>query len=400
MTRFILKLFVKDADGVLTATKRQRYGKVASCTGIVTNLLLFLMKVAVGLFFNSIAIVADAVNNLSDSSSSLITLVGFKISSKPADDKHPYGHARSEYISGFIVSIVIIFLGLQLLLTSVEKIWNPEPVQFSWLSVAVLSISILLKLWQGHFYKTVAKKIDSSALTATATDSINDVITTGAVLLSLFVTQFSGWQIDAYMGLLVAGFIIYSGIRSIIETLNPLLGAAPDEDLVCEIGDKIKSYDGVIGYHDLVVHNYGPDRCFASVHVEVPNTDDMMESHDLIDNIEREFVQKLNIHLVIHMDPVVVDDALTNELRAVVTEIVKEIDPGLSMHDFRFVAGSTHSNLIFDVAVPPSYKMCDDELRECIDKKAKELNQNYYTVITIDRSYISTTETADDVKKK
>ena len=400
MTRFLLKLFVKDADGVLTATKRQRYGKVASCIGIVTNLLLFLMKVTAGLLFNSIAIVADAINNLSDSSSSLITLIGFKMSSKPADDKHPYGHARSEYISGFIVSIVIVFLGLQLLLTSVEKIWNPEPVQFSWLSVAILSVSILLKFWQGRFYKTVSKKIGSSALEATATDSINDVITTGAVLLSLFVAHFSGWQIDAYMGVLVAGFIIYSGVRSIIETLTPLLGAAPDEGLVCEIGEKIKSYDGVIGYHDLVVHNYGPDRCFASVHVEVPNTDDMMESHDLIDNIEREFVQKLNIHLVIHMDPVVVDDALTNELRAVVTEIVKETDPSLSMHDFRFVAGATHSNLIFDVAVPPSYKMCDDELRECIDKKVKELNQNYYTVITIDRSYISTTETADDVKKK
>ncbi len=394
MTRLLLKLFVKEQSGPLTAEKRQRYGKVASSTGIVTNLLLFIMKVTVGLLFNSIAIVADAVNNLSDSSSSLITLIGFKMSSKPADVKHPYGHARSEYISGFIVSIVIVFLGLQLLLTSAEKIWSPDPVQFSWLSVIILTISILLKLWQGHFYRIIAKTIDSSALEATATDSMNDVVTTGAVLLSLFVAYFTGWQIDAHMGVLVAGFIIYSGIRSIIETLNPLLGAAPDEDLVCEIGDKIKSYEGVIGYHDLVVHNYGPDRCFASVHVEVPNTDDIMESHDLIDNIERDFIQELSIHLVIHLDPVVVDDALTNELRAVVAEIVKEIDSCLSMHDFRFVAGPTHSNLIFDVAVPPAYRLNDNELRESIDRKVKELNKNYYTVITIDRSYISTTETA------
>lgn len=398
MTRLILKLFVKDDSAAPTAAVRQCYGKVASWTGIVTNALLFLMKITVGLLFHSIAIIADAVNNLSDSSSSLITLIGFKVAGKPADDKHPYGHARSEYICGFIVSIIILFLGFQLMLSSVQKIWNPDPMQFSYISVAVLVLSILLKLWQGFFYKTVAKKIDSSALSATATDSINDVFTTAAVLLSLFVAHFTGWQIDAYMGILVAGFIIYSGIRSIIETLNPLLGMSPDQKLVRKIGEKIKSYDGVIGYHDLMVHNYGPDQCFASVHVEVPNTEDIMVSHDLIDNIERDFTTEMNINLVIHLDPIVVDDALTNELRAVVTDIVKETDPRLSMHDFRFVSGNTHSNLIFDVVVPPSYPLDDDELRACIDKKVKTLNKTYFTVITVDRSYTSTTEPVEEVE--
>ncbi len=400
MTKLLLKIFVKDKGAEMTTAIRQQYGKVASCTGIATNLLLFLLKAVAGILFNSISIIADAVNNLSDSSSSLITLIGFKMSSKPADDQHPYGHARSEYISGFIVSIIIVFLGFQLFLSSVEKIWSPDPMQFSWLSVAILIISILLKLWQGRFYKTIAQKINSSALAATATDSMNDVFTTSAVLLSLFIAYFTGWQIDAYMGILVAAFIIYSGIRSIIETLNPLLGAAPDQKLIQMIGKKIKSYKGVIGYHDLVIHSYGPDQCFASVHVEVPNTDDIMSSHDLIDNIERDFSRELNIHLVIHLDPIVVGDALTNELRTVITEIVREIDPCLSTHDFRFVSGNTHSNLIFDVAVPPSYQMNDDDLRECIDRKVKELNPNYYTVITVDRSYISTTETTDPKKKK
>ena len=391
MTGLILRWFAKDNGGPPDAAMRQRFGKVASLTGILTNLLLFGMKVAVGFLFGSIAIIADAVNNLSDSSSSLITLIGFKMSAKPADEQHPYGHARSEYISGFIVSIVILFLGFQLFLTSFQKIWEPEPVQFSVITVVVLAASILLKLWQGRFYKTVAKRIHSGALEATATDSLNDVFTTAAVLLSLLVAHFTGWQIDAYMGVLVAGFTIYSGIRSIIETLNPLLGCAPDKELVRTIGDKIKSYDGVMGYHDLVVHNYGPDQCFASVHVEVPNTGDIMESHDLIDNIERDFNIELNIHLVIHLDPVVVDDALTNELRAAVSDIVAEIGPELSMHDFRFVSGATHSNLIFDVAVPPAYCLSDSELRERIDREVKKLSQNYYTVITVDRSYTSTT---------
>lgn len=394
MIKMLLRRLVNDNEAALNLQTRQRYGKVASWMGIFTNFLLFAMKITVGFLFNSISIVADAVNNLSDSSSSLITLVGFKMSSKPADAKHPYGHARSEYISGFIVSIFILFLGFQLLMTSVEKIWAPEPMQFSYISVGVLVLSIFIKLWQGRFYKIVARRIESSALEATATDSFNDVFTTAAVLLSLFIAKFTGWQVDAYMGILVAGFIVYSGIRSIIETLNPLLGCAPEEKLVQTISEKIKSYKGVLGFHDLVVHNYGPDQCFASVHVEVPNTDDIMESHDLIDNIERDFSTQLDIHMVIHLDPVVVDDELTNELRHTVHEILKEIDPLLTMHDFRFVSGATHSNLIFDVVVPNSYKLSDDELRETIDRKVKELNPTYFTVITLDRNYVSTTETA------
>lgn len=387
----MVKLFVKDYQKTTLPTVRARYAILAGAVGIISNLILFTMKLIVGTLFNSIAVTADAVNNLTDAGSSIITLVGFKISSKPADDKHPYGHARAEYITGFMVSVVILFLGIELIKTSFQKVLSPDPINFSYITVAVLIVSILIKLWQGMFNKNLGKRIDSVALKATGQDSMNDVITTTTVLGATIFAQLTGIQVDGYMGIAVAIFIIYSGVKLISETLNPLLGVAPDAELVSGIERKILSYDGVLGFHDLVVHSYGADKCFASVHVEVPANHDILESHDLIDVIERDVLTELCVNLVIHMDPIVTDDESINALKKQVNNIIIAIDPELSMHDFRVVIGKTHSNLIFDVVVPVTYKISDGEIRELIDDEIKKINSTFHSVITLDRKYTSTT---------
>jgi cation diffusion facilitator family transporter len=391
MINQLIKWFIKDYQETTRPVVRERYGRLAGIVGIISNVILFALKLIVGTLFNSISITADAVNNLSDAGSSVITLVGFKLSSKPADEKHPYGHARAEYITGFIVSVVILLLGLELIKSSFEKILNPDPVNYSYIAIIVLIIAILVKLWQSLFNRTLGKRIHSTALVATSMDSMNDVIATSAVLVAALVSKFTGLQIDGYMGVIVALFILYSGFRLVSETLNPLLGVAPDEELVSGIEKRILSYKGVLGFHDLVVHNYGADNYFASVHVEVPAHQDLLESHDLIDIIEKDILTESNIHLVIHMDPIVNDDELINILRQQVNEIVIEIDPKLSMHDFRVVAGKTHSNLIFDVSVPSSYRTRDDELRDIIQRGISRINPTYHSVITVDRNYTSTT---------
>lgn len=391
MINQLIKWFIKDYQEITRPIVRERYGRLAGIVGILSNSLLCVMKLIVGTMFNSIAITADAINNLSDAGSSVITLVGFKISSKPADEKHPYGHARAEYITGFIVSVVILLLGLELIKSSIEKILHPDPIKFSYLSVIVLVVAILVKLWQSFFNRTLGKRINSTALTATSMDSMNDVIATTAALIAVLVAKFTGFQIDGYMGIVVALFILYSGFRLVSETLNPLLGAAPDEELVKQMEKRILSYEGVLGLHDLVVHNYGADRYFASVHVEVPAHRDLLESHDLIDTIEKDILTESNIHLVIHMDPIVNDDEMINILRQQVNEIVLKIDAKLSMHDFRVVVGKTHSNLIFDVTVPSAYKIHDEDLRDMIQKEITKINPTYHSVITVDRNYTSTT---------
>lgn len=393
MTKLLIRLFIKNSDDVKSEKVRGAYGKLASVVGIVSNFFLFAIKMLAGLLFHSISISADAVNNLSDASSSVITLAGFKLAERPADEQHPYGHARYEYISGLVVSFFILLLGVELIKTSFDKILHPEEVVFSWLSVAVLLVSILLKLWQSVFNKTLGKIIHSTALEATSTDSRNDVISTSAVLLATLIAHFTGLNLDGYMGLAVAVFILVSGIQLVRETLNPLLGAAPDNELVDKIQQKIMSYDGVLGLHDLVIHNYGPERCFATVHIEVSAKEDILKSHDMIDNIERDFFTDLNIHLVGHLDPIVTDDEKTNALLSQTKKALKEIDPNLTMHDFRIVSGHTHTNLIFDVVVPPRYPMTDNELRQKIAEKIAAFpdGDTYYGVITIDRSYVSTT---------
>ena len=391
MIKWILHTFVRNYDQVDDPKVRENYGKLAGIVGILSNIFLFLIKGLAGFLFNSIAIMADAVNNLSDAGSSIVTLVGFHISGKPADEEHPYGHARMEYISGLVVSFIILWLGVQLVGSSVDKILHPEAAVFSPLTIAILVISIGIKLWQGMFNRTVGKTIQSTALIATATDSLNDVFATTAVLASTLLSLVIPVNLDGYMGVVVAIFIIVSGIRLVGDTINPLLGTMPEDDLVKSIQRQILSYDGVIGMHDLVVHNYGPDRCFASVHVEVPSSQDIMVSHDIIDNIEREFADLLHIHMVIHLDPVDIDDPETNRLRKKVKDLAKEIDPAISTHDFRMVKGHTHTNLIFDVCVPPAFQMKDQELCARFTEKLREENPNYFTVITVDRSYISNT---------
>lgn len=371
MIQFLIERFVPNWQNTQNSTVRERYGILAASVGILSNIFLFIIKILTGLIFNSIAITADAVNNLSDAGSSVITLLAFKIAGKPADPEHPYGHARMEYISGMAVSFIIILLGLQLIGSSFEKILHPETVTVSYLTYAVLIISILTKLWQGIFNRTVGKRIDSDALQATAADSLNDVFATSAVLISAIVYHFTSIPIDGWMGMAVAIFITISGIKFVIETGDPLLGQAPDPQLIREIGQRITSYDGVIGMHDLQVHSYGPGRTFASVHAEVPANVDILVSHDIIDNIEREVGAEMGINLVIHMDPVVTDNEKINRLKAEIDQIVKGIDTDLSMHDFRAVFGPTHTNLVFDVVVPPAFELTDSQIIQNISEKQK-----------------------------
>lgn len=391
MTNLLIRLLVKDHDNTDDPLVRGRYGRAASWVGILCNMLLFGAKVVIGTLARSIAITADAVNNLSDAGSSVITLIGFKLSAKPADKEHPYGHARMEYITGFIISFVILLIGFELIKTSTEKIIHPEPILFNAVTVAVLAGAILAKLWLGLFYKKVGRIIHSTALEAASADSINDVLATGAVLIATMFAAWTGIQIDGYMGLGVALFICISGVGLVRKTLSPLLGEAPDEELVRRIEDKIKSYPGVIGFHDLVIHNYGPDRYFATVHVEVPADRDILESHEIIDEIEKDFSSEMNIHLVIHMDPVVTGNADLDRLKGVVEGIVKDIHPDLSMHDFRAVIGKQHTKLIFEVTVPPTCKSNNEDLIYRICRAVRSCNPQYESVITIDRNYISST---------
>lgn len=386
MIEFLIRRFVPDWQQVQRTDVRERYGTLAAAVGILSNIFLCIIKGLIGLFSGSIAVTADAVNNLSDAGSSVITLLAFKIAGKPADEEHPYGHARMEYISGMAVSFIIILLGLELMGSSFEKILHPEEVGVSALTYLVLIVSIAVKLWQGMFNRSLGKRISSEALQATAADSLNDVFSTGAVLLSTLVYQFTAIPIDGWVGMLVAIFITVSGVKLIMETGSPLLGQAPDPQMVRELEEKITAYDGVIGIHDLQVHNYGPGRVFATVHAEVPANRDILVSHDIIDNIEREVGHEMNLNLVIHMDPVVTDDERLNQLHAQVQQIVAGIDSNLSMHDFRAVFGPTHTNLVFDVVVPPGFSLSDSELSRRIEQQVQALG-SYFCVITVDHNY-------------
>ena len=386
MIEFLIRRFVPDWQQVQRTDVRERYGTLAAAVGILSNIFLCIIKGLIGLFSGSIAVTADAVNNLSDAGSSVITLLAFKIAGKPADEEHPYGHARMEYISGMAVSFIIILLGLELMGSSFENILHPEEVGVSALTYLVLIVSIAVKLWQGMFNRNLGKRISSEALQATAADSLNDVFSTGAVLLSTLVYQFTAIPIDGWVGMLVAIFITVSGVKLIMETGSPLLGQAPDPQMVRELEEKITAYDGVIGIHDLQVHNYGPGRVFATVHAEVPANRDILVSHDIIDNIEREVGHEMNLNLVIHMDPVVTDDERLNQLHAQVQQIVAGIDSNLSMHDFRAVFGPTHTNLVFDVVVPPGFSLSDSELSRRTEQQVQTLG-SYFCVITVDHNY-------------
>jgi len=388
LTNLLIKLFVKNYQNTSDFKVREQYGKFAGIVGIATNFLLFLLKITVGIAFNSISITADAVNNLSDSGSSIVTLMGFKMSGKPADAEHPYGHARMEYISGLVVSFIVLFLGLQLIQSSFDKIIHPSAAEFSLITIFVLAAAILIKLWQCLFYRKISKIINSSVLAATSVDSRNDILATSAVLAASIITYFTGYNFDGYMGIIVAVVIVISGIKLIGETINPLLGMAPSKELVEQIYNNILEYDGIIGMHDLAVHSYGASKCFASVHCEVPAEQDIMVSHDLIDNIERDFIKNHGIHMVIHLDPVVTSDAKTDSLKAEVSAMLKKISSDVSMHDFRVVWGVSHSNIIFDVVVPAGFAYSDSELNALICDEIAKIDSTYNAVVTIDHNYV------------
>ena len=385
MTDLILRIFVRDHKNTEDPAVRDKCGRVAGAVGIVTNFLLFLMKIIVGPVFHSVSVTADAVNNLTDSGSSVVTLIGFKMASKPADEKHPFGHARIEYLSGVIVSFIVIFLGLQLGMSSIEKILTPEENALTPVALVVLVISILAKLWQCLFYRKVGRMIKSESVEATSKDSRNDVIATSVVLLGAVITMLTGVNLDGYMGAAVALFIVFSGVQLTISTADPLLGQAPEGELVQTITEKMLSYPGIIGMHDLAVHNYGVGRCFASAHCEVDAKNDILVSHDLIDNIERDFSRDLGIHMVIHLDPVIVGDARTDALHCKVQSLVTALYPTVTIHDFRVIWGVTHSNIVFDAAVPFSVKDSDTVITQKLEAEIQKLDPDYRTVVTIDR---------------
>lgn len=386
MTDLILRIFVRDHKNTEDPAVRDKCGRVAGAVGIVTNFLLFLMKIIVGTAFHSVSVTADAVNNLTDSGSSVVTLIGFKMASKPADEKHPFGHARIEYLSGVIVSFIVIFLGLQLGMSSIEKIITPEENALTPVALIVLVISILAKLWQCLFYRKVGRMIKSESVEATSKDSRNDVIATSVVLLGAVITMLTGVNLDGYMGAAVALFIVFSGVQLTISTADPLLGQAPEGELVQTITEKMLSYPGIIGMHDLAVHNYGVGRCFASAHCEVDARNDILVSHDLIDNIERDFSRDLGIHMVIHLDPVIVGDARTDALHRKVQSLVTALYPTVTIHDFRVIWGVTHSNIVFDAAVPFAVKDSDAVITQKFEAEIQKLDPDYRTVVTIDRS--------------
>lgn len=386
----LLSLFVKDCRNTDDGKVRSKCASAASLVGIFTNVFLSAMKLIIGIIAGSIAIVADAVNNIADAASSVITLVGFKLASKPADREHPFGHQRIEYVTGLIVSIIVCVLGIEFFTSSIDAIRNPTETDYSLPAIIILVVSIAAKLWQGTFYNSVGKHIDSGALKAASKDSFNDVISTAAVLVGAIISRFSGVNLDGWLGLAVACFIIKSGIGLVIETADPLLGTPPDTDFVKSVASKITAYDGVLGIHDLVVHSYGPARTFASVHVEVDASADIIESHDLIDNIEFDF-RRQGLELVIHLDPIDTRDSETCELRRQVEAIVigasEKFKTALPMHDFRMVKGITHTNILFDIVVPFECKHTPEAITEYLEKEIKLLSSTYNAVITCDRNY-------------
>ncbi len=388
MRKFLIRTFIKDYENTKDPGVRERYGKLAGVVGIVTNLLLSASKIAVGFAVSSIAILADGVNNLTDMASSAITVIGFMLASKPEDLEHPYGHARFEYLAGLVVSLLVIVLGIKLFLSSVDKVIHPDPLQFSLAAVLILAVAIGVKIWQALFYIRTGEAIKSSTLKASGTDSRNDVIATSAVLISIFIGKFTGLQLDGYMGCLVAAFIIYSGIQLIQETSSPLLGKAPDPELVREMEERICSEAGVLGIHDLVVHDYGPGRIFASVHIEVDAHGDLIQSHDMIDNIERTIGRDLRLGLVVHMDPLETQDPLTIELNEKIIQILSSLDGVVGFHDLRVVAGYTHSNIVFDIVISPECKLKESHIRNFVEEQLQLLNKTYYVVVNFDKSYV------------
>ncbi len=389
MTKFLINLFIKDKENVEKPEVRNKYATLSSITGIVVNVLLSIFKLIIGLISNSMSIISDALNNVSDAGSSIVTLIGFKLSQKKVDANHPWGHGRMEYITGFFVDIFIILVGFELLQSSVEKILHPELPSISNITIILLVVAILTKLWLFIFYRKIAKTIDSAAIKGTAYDSISDSISTLAVLISAFVARFAGISIDGYVSLLVSFFILITGVKAIKEIIDILLGEKPDPEFVKSIEDFVKDYNPVIdGIHDIMVHDYGPGRKIISFHAEVPANADICKVHDVIDQLEQDMFEKFHCITTIHTDPIVVDDEEINQMHKTTENIVKSINPKLSIHDFRMTDGGERINLIFDLTLPTDEKIDVEEVVKKIKDEIHKKNDKYYAVIKAEYSYI------------
>ena len=385
MADFILRIFVKDHNNVKDPNVRQKCGSAVAIIGIVVNIFLAAFKLFAGILSGAISITADAVNNLSDAGSQVVSLITFKISAKPADREHPFGYARIEYVASMIVSFLILFVSISLFSESIDKILNPTKTDYSILVMVILAVSVLAKLWLFFFGRSAGKKLNSDVIRASATDSLSDAGATFAVLVSAIIAKLSGFDIDGYMGVAVAIVIFIAGIKVLNETKNSILGSAPEPEVVEGIVKIALEYEEVLGVHDMVVHNYGPGNTICSFHAEVDGKADVFATHDCIDNIEKRLYHEMGIRATIHMDPIVTDDEKVSALRIRVATAVKEIDMSLTIHDFRYVEGITHSNLIFDVTVPFELKMDNERVKELVSNKISEIDPNYFAVITIDR---------------
>lgn len=388
MIKFLIKRFIKDSENIKDPAVRRKYGSLCSSVGIGLNICLFIGKYLAGVLSGSIAIMADAFNNLSDAGSSLITLIGFKFAGMKPDAEHPFGHGRIEYISGLAVSAAIILMGVELAKSSVSKILSPTPVEMNALAIVILVVSVCVKFYMCSYNRFVGRQIDSAAMKATATDSLSDAVATSVVLLAMLVLKFTGVNVDGWCGAMVALFILYAGYSAAKDTLSPLLGQPPEEELINQIRDIALSHSEIVGIHDLVVHDYGPGRLMISLHGEVPGDGNIFELHDVIDQAEKELKEKLGCDAVIHMDPIATNDDEVKSVRQCVADLVKEINGDLSIHDFRMVKGPTHTNLIFDVVVPFQLKLSDREVADEITRRVREKWENYYAVIEIDHSYV------------
>ena len=389
MTKLLVRLFAPGDPA--NSVVRAKTGKLSGVVGIICNVLLCGLKILAGMLSGSVSIMADAMNNLSDATSSIVTLVGFRLAEKPADEDHPYGHARYEYLSGLAVAAMIVVIGFELAKTSFEKVLNPTSVQMSLVAILVLVGSVLVKLWLCLFNSSLGKRIQSDALLATAADSRNDVIATGAVLVAMLIEKFSGWQIDGYVGMAVALFILYSGVSMAKQTISPLLGETASPELQALILNVVRTEPKVLGYHDLMVHDYGPGQRFASIHVEMDEKENALECHEIIDNIERVCLQEHNVHLVIHYDPIVTGDAELERMRKAVQEILGDMDSRITIHDFRMVQGKEHTNLIFDMALPADKMQEQKKIQKELDARLNAPGEcTYHTVITFDMASFNT----------
>lgn len=391
-SKFLIKTFVKTPEDISDENVRGAYGFLAGVIGIIVNLFLFGVKLTVGMISQSIAVTADAFNNFTDAGSSLVTILGFKLSNMPADEEHPFGHGRIEYLSALIVSAMVMLVGVEFIRSSIERILNPTPVQFEVIPFVLILFSILFKIWLSRFNVIIGKKINSSALKAAGLDALGDVVTSSTVALSLLASKWTSFPIDGYVGVAVALMILYSGFKLTKETLNPLLGEAPDPELVFAIKNEVMSYDNITGVHDLIIHNYGPGKCMCSIHAEVPANMSVVKIHDIIDTAEKEVSEKLNVYLVIHMDPINVDDAEIMETQYELLKILNDHPVVKSMHDFRVVGSGEKKNLIFDIVVDSNRKklqFTDEEIKHDICERVKKVYPTYNCVITVDNDFLN-----------